>query len=144
MRVHESGIDATIEVLRDLRMRAHDQRPGWRKVGRHLRDAVDRQFDSEGQYLNGRRWQPLSPPYAAKKKSAGFSGGILTRTGQMRRSFRTLSITKNSIVFGSRMDRAEWHHRGHGNNPTRPIFSGGRRVTRDINRILTDYIVNGT
>lgn len=141
--VHNNGIDANIEVLRNLRMRAHDQRPGWRKVARHLDKAIERQFDTEGVYLNGRRWTPLSPPYAAKKKSAGFAGGILTRTGQLRRSFRTLRMTKNRLVFGSRLDRATWHQRGTRNMPARPITNGGRRITRDINNILTDYIVNG-
>lgn len=143
MKIHSSGIDANIEVLRDLRMRARDQRPGWAKVARHLETVVDRQFDSEGRYLNGRRWAPLSPPYAVKKKAAGFSGGILTRTGRLRRSFRTIRVTKNRLVFGSRLDRAAWHQHGTRKMPARPITNGGRRITRDINRILSDYIVRG-
>lgn len=142
--VHENGIDANIEVLRDLRMRAHDQRKGWRKVGRHLKRAVDRQFDSEGVYLNKRRWQPLNPEYAARKRAAGFAGGILTRTTVMRKSFRVMGITKNRLVFGSTDEKAVWHHQGRGNNPRRRILNGGIGVTRDINKILTDYITKGT
>lgn len=142
--VHDrDDIGVQVEVLKMLAMRAHDQRKGWRRVGRHLKDAVDRQFTTEGVYLNKRRWKALSPDYASRKKAAGFSGGILTRTRVMRKSFRTLSITKNRLVFGSLLDRASWHHHGSGNLPRRRIINGGIGVTRDINRILRDFIVEG-
>lgn len=142
--IHVSGMEASLRILRDLRIRAHDQRPGWRRVNRYLKNAVERQFDSQGVYLNGRRWQPLSPPYASRKRSAGFSGGILTRTGEMSRSFRILAMTKNRLVFGSRLDRAIWHQEGRGNNPRRPILNeNNRRVSRDINGILNDYLTEG-
>lgn len=141
--VYDNGIDANIEVLRDLRGRAHDQRPAWRKAARELDRAVDRQFDTEGVYLNRRRWKPLSPPYATKKKMAGFATGILTRTGELRRSFRIQRITKNKMVYGSSNEKAAWHHQGRGNNPRRPILNGGRRVTKSINSILSDYIRDG-
>jgi phage gpG-like protein len=141
--VKETGIGPNIEVLRDLRMRAHDQRPGWRKVGRHLRRVTAEQFTSEGVRLNRRRWKPLSPAYAVRKRADGFNGPILTRTGELRRSFRVLSIRKNRLEFGSTNEKAVWHHEGRGHNPTRRILNEGIGITRDINKILTDYIANG-
>lgn len=141
--IHDNDIDANIEVLRDLKMRAHDQRKGWRRAGRHLKRAVEMQFRTEGVYLNKRKWKPLSPPYLAAKRAAGFSGPILTRTTAMRRSFRVLSITRNRLVFGSTDDKAAWHQHGAGNLPRRRILNGGIGVTRDVNKILSAYIREG-
>lgn len=139
----DDSIGANIRVFRELRSRARDQRPAWAAVGRELKRNVELQFDTQGVYLSGKRWKPLDPPYARKKKAAGFATGILVRTGTLRKSFRTMRISKNSIIFGSRLDRAAWHHKGKGNNPRRQILPDERRATRDINRILSDYIRNG-
>lgn len=141
--IHDADreIGIAIEVLKELQIRAHDQRKGWRRVGRHLKHAVEMQFRTEGVFLNRRRWKPLSPPYLARKRAEGFTGGILTRTRLMRRSFRVLSITKNRLVFGSLDEKAAWHQRGAGNLPRRKILNGGVGVTRDVNRIMKDYLI---
>lgn len=141
--VHDNSIDANIELIRMLGMRAHDQRKGWRRVGRHLKQTIDLQFRTEGVHLNKRRWQALNPDYAARKRAAGFTGGILTRTREMRKSFRVMKITKNTLVFGSQLDRAAWHHHGSGVLPRRRIINGGVGITRDVNRILTEFIREG-
>ncbi len=139
-KVTITGHDAALRMMRELRLRANDQRPAWREVGRYMRRITREQFRTEGVRLLGRRWQPLSPPYAARKRAMGFTTGILRRTGRMARSFRVLDIRKDSMTYGSRMDRARWHQTGAGNNPERPILVANRRVSRDINRILTDYL----
>lgn len=141
--VRDNTLDANIELIRMLGMRAHDQRKGWRRVGRHLKQVTAEQFTTEGVRLNRRRWQALNPDYASRKRAAGFTGGILTRTGEMKRSFRVLKIRKNMLEFGSTLDRAAWHHHGGGNLPRRKILNAGRGITRDVNRILTDYIIEG-
>ena len=143
MRIHTDGdaeIGIAIKVLKDLQIRAHDQRKGWRRVGAHLKRTVDLQFRTEGVYLNRKKWKPLSPPYLAAKRKAGFTGGILTRTRFMRRSFRTLKITKNRLVFGSLDDKAAWHQHGAGNLPRRRILNANVAVTRDVNKIMKNYL----
>lgn len=45
-------------------------------------------FDTEGRQI-GEKWKALKPSYLAAKRKAGYSGGILERTGEMRKSFKS-------------------------------------------------------
>lgn len=144
-RVVMSGDEESVRIFRRLRDRVEDVRPAWKDVGDYLRRRMREQFATEGRSL-GRRWDPLSPSYRARK--AG-NKGILDLTGGMRRSFTTKGRDhiehgyRRSFVFGSRHKLAPFHQEGTRQMPQRPILYAGRGVRKDINRMLEDYIVRG-
>jgi phage gpG-like protein len=73
----------------------------------------DTVFASEGQALNGERWQELAPSTKAEKSRDWPGRGILEREGTMRRSY-TSDITPTSLFITNSDPKFLFHQLGTG------------------------------
>lgn len=147
MGMRQRGIDDAVRRLRLIGERAGDLTPAWPGVGDIIADAMTQQFATAGA-AGGRAWAPLKPEYRAWKIRKGFSPEILIKTGEMRGTLvsRPMDIEdydKTSAEFGTKDQKASWHQRGAGNLPKREILFADKKMSRDVNAVLADYILRG-
>jgi hypothetical protein len=89
-RIDFQGLAESEKQLLRLAALLRDLRPFWPQVSRLFISWISRQFESEGAFLLGHRWEPLSPEYA-RRKALMFPGkGILSAEGDLRRAATSL------------------------------------------------------
>lgn len=124
VRVVITGIQESREKLDRLALFLSDLRPFWPRVVPLFIGWMARQFESEGTYLNGRRWAALSPEYRARKAVTHPSRTILIRDRDLRQAAsrphrfarpRTLTLT-------IRDPKAGFHQSGTPRMPARPLL----------------------
>ncbi len=149
MRAAITGDQAALRQLHELRARAADARPAWPAVGGVVAGEVREQFASGGaRFGRGQRWSPLDPAYLRRKRAAGFSGGILVRTGALRDSLtsRPMSIeryTPDSARFGTSDPKAHFAQGVRRRGRARPVLDVTREMRRRINKKLSNYLTDG-
>jgi phage gpG-like protein len=142
------GDDVIERELLRFEGRALNVMPAAMTIMEDIRDAVGRQFDSEGGYGSG-GWAPLAQSTIDQKVAAGYPSEILHRTLRLRRSLTEVggdnisTATPDGFVFGSNVEYGEYHQRGTVNMPQRrPLeFTQADKVLW-IKR-LQRYIVTG-
>lgn len=123
---YEVALARMVALLTDLR-------PFWPRLTPLFIAWMREQFASEGEFMLGARWAPLSPDYVARKLRDYPGKGILYATGQLReRASRPRRIvTPTSVTFeipefprrdGRRMDPA-WFMEGTDRMPARPLWA---------------------
>lgn len=80
------GLDDGQRKLERLTALLLDLRPFWPVVSKLAVEWIGRQFDSQGSFLLGHRWAPLSTEYAAWKTVNYPGKGILSAEGDLRRA----------------------------------------------------------
>ena len=136
--------------LKAVARRAENPEGVWPRVGQYLSFTANRQFVTEGMYLLGRPWKPLTSKYRLRKIRMGGSRKILRFSGDMASTLtsRPMSIEQYSgdtATFGSRDPKVAWHHRGTYRdgkrvNPPRPILPFNETVREDIKEIMIAYV----
>lgn len=121
----------------------------WVRVGAIVSKNINRQFVTEGSWF-GTPWLPLKPRYRLWKMAHGYSRKTLVASGEMRSSFtsRPMSIeiySGKEARFGSRNQKAIWHHNGthrHGKriNPPRKIMGNNPEMQREIADVVRTYV----
>lgn len=107
------------------------------KVGAQLMlGSVDRNFRSSGRPA---QWVPLSPAYARRKLSQGYSSKPLIRTGIMKASIAP-KIDSHSFRVGTSLSYARYHQFGTSRMPKREFVLFQAGDIRDINKIVLEYI----
>jgi phage gpG-like protein len=134
-------------VFELVRFRPEDMDKMVRSVDLKFTRMMRRLYATEGA-SGGARWEPLSARYARQKVLDGFSGGILTRTGGLRRTLQNYGNPQHvarwqgtSMVFGTTHRLASIHDRGvPGRLPARtPIQLTMRQRTRLAEAIREQY-----
>ena len=101
-------------------------------------------FRTEGEAGLGRRWEPLSPAYAAEKARRFPGRTILIREGGLRQAAsrtrrdatpRTLTMTIESVM-------APLHQEGTRRMPPRPLIPSHLPIAwgRDVDRAADEYV----
>jgi len=131
--------------------RARDMRPVWDVGAAAFRLEMDRQFRTQGRYLLGERWVPLSPAYAHRKPQPPAPFGILYRSGELYRSLHDASHpdhvyvrTQTAMEIGTRVPYAAYHQYGTRKMPARPIIKVRGAYIRLLVRAAVAWILRGT
>jgi phage gpG-like protein len=95
-------------------------------VAVRLREAAEKQFDSEGSYASG-GWAPLAAGTVAEKARKGLDPRILHATGALEQSLVTKfdpnhveRLSADTLTFGSTVPYGGYHQTGTGRMPKRP------------------------
>jgi phage virion morphogenesis protein len=114
--------------------RGTNTRPLMQRLAQRLHFIVDENFEKEGR---PRRWRPLNPATIRQRKRKGYTGNILQRTGQLKRSI-TEKVTNTEAIVGTNLKYAGVHQFGSRkqNIPARPFL----KVTKDDIGILTNMV----
>jgi phage gpG-like protein len=83
------GQQQLVRRLRGIRAEALNWKPAFDEASKDLQGIFANDvFQTEGRAVGKKRWQPLSPAYAARKARLYPGKGILEATGTMRNSFK--------------------------------------------------------
>lgn len=121
---------------------ADDLREPFAKMADDFVRIEGERFDAEGP-----GWAPLSPRYA-RWKEANYPGRpILVREGHLRESLTggagfVREITKDSMVLGSSVKYALYHHRGGSRLPMREVVRLSAEDRTRWAKILQAYLVS--
>lgn len=147
LRMTIVGEQVFARTLQGLEERAEDLRPVWDKLANRFGSAMKRQFSSEGRY-GGSGWAPLSPDYAAAKARMWPGQPILVASGGMRagltdQPFDVDVREPHMFIVGTMDPKAEWHHKGAGRLPRRPVVQLPETEKRDWVKELQRFYVTG-
>ena len=84
----------------------------------------------------GERWEALSPKTEARKRKAGFIGGILVRTGALSKSING-SLSGRTLKWWSNDPKVSFHQHGTRLMPARPIFV---TTKQDVSNLVSDLV----
>lgn len=139
------------DVLRRLylmRRRARDARPIWPKFLLQVRLHNEEVFIRQGS--GGRKWKPLSPPYARWKYARVGPMPILQFSGALKDSVTGTSMDiermgRRRVEWGSRDRKAAWHQFGTDRNgrphmPARPFLTIDRRLLAKGRELMVEHI----
>lgn len=139
------------ELLR-FGQRAVDARESLEDVATIMREATERQFESQGAYASG-GWPALAASTVRRKANEGLDPRILHATGLLRESLTRKfgrghieRVTSNALHFGTRVPYAIYHQssRPRTKIPYRPPVGLTEGDKRRIVRTLQRSIVKGT
>lgn len=150
MRVEIKGLRSASQRIKMTGERSESLRPVWPKIERYLREQFLRQFETDGAAL-GRPWKPLEARYAAEKAAEGLRD-ILVSTGGLRASYlgegrwKVSEQTDSTLRVGSKHPLAHIHQRGtpRGHVPARPVLQVTAEMKREVRKMISDYLMNGT
>lgn len=148
MGISIHGAEAADQLLRDMAHRAHDLTPVWPAVGDMLALAEREQYASEGTYLTGKAWAPLSPRYLAWKTGHGYPAHIEILTGSTlskltSRPMDVETYTRTSAEFGVKGKIAFWQQYGTRKMPARPLIRLTETTSNKANSLIARWVVKG-
>lgn len=148
------SIDGEVQYSRAFDMlaaEAGDLSEPLSEIGDSLLNAVERQFDTQGE-IGGSPWKALDSAYAAWKLAHFGVKPILVRTGDMKAA----ALDKHNVVVTPRKltyevkgldedgndlgERAAWHQRGSGNLPQRKIVEMPASERRNWDRLIVAWL----
>ena len=136
--------------LAGMALRTSHMRPYWTAIVRDFRRMMVRQFDTQGRYLNGRTWTPLSQNRKNQKAKQTLDPRILHATRRMRKAFTTgqemrRMETETTLILQPDIRYASIHQRGSadGHVPKRQIVKLNRMHQRRWARGLGTFIKTG-
>jgi phage virion morphogenesis protein len=122
-----------------------DYGPLLRKVAIVLRSDVLRCFD-ESRSPDGTPWAPLKPQTVRRRRGGGGGAKPLRDTGILMLSATAAGarghverLTATSLVFGSNLNRAQWHQGGTKTIPARPFVGLSQRAVGIIESMCADF-----
>jgi hypothetical protein len=125
------GDEEAERQIRRLALFISDLRPFWPRVSRLFVGWMRLQFDSEGAFFGvGRKWTPLSPAYAERKRILWGERPILQASGQAKRAamspIRIPGPRSLTLVIDDAGPAHEailqYHQDGGPNLPRRPVM----------------------
>lgn len=143
-----SGInnDDFVEYLSALGLRMHEFQPVMERFGAYLvNEHIPRQFKRQG---TPKRWAPLSPAYAERKRRLHGRLPILVLSNRMRRGFR-YKVTKRTLRVINRVKAGQkgrgaprwtYHQNGTSTMPARPMLQITRYDYRRLREFARDYL----
>lgn len=154
------GLPKRIEQFNAMRVRALDMRPVFELGHTMFMTEEAAQFQSQGAYLTGQPWQPLSPKYAARRlheiQSYLATGaptqpfGILRRTGRLLGSLvqsgspeHVNVIQLQSAAYGSTVPYGIFHQRGSARLPQRIVIKVRKRFAQLLKKAQLAYLLSG-
>lgn len=84
----------------------------------------------------GERWVPLSPKSEARKRKAGYIGGILVRTGALSKSING-SLNNRTLKWWSNDPKVSFHQHGTRFMPSRPVIV---TTKQDVSNLVGDLV----
>ncbi len=140
MTVRIEGGKATQDMLRRVSKVMTDMKSGFDSTAEYLLKVftVD-VFESEGA-VYGRRWTPLNPEYAAWKSTRYPGRGILERSGNMRRGFKSVT-TRDYLLIKNGVPYLQKHQKGEG-VPQRIIVDLTQQMKLRVEDILRDDVMS--
>lgn len=128
----EAQVRRTLSRVTD---RIENLEPFYDDFGKYLKEAIENQFDTQGG--RSRRWEPLSPRYAAQKLRRYGSRPILVASGFMRDEVLSAPIRNRNAPSGVELfvevpDYALYHQTG------ATLHHGGRLPQRRIVDLTED------
>ena len=87
-------------------------------------------FEKKGAEFGG--WAKLAPSTIMAKARMGYPLTPLVATGQMKRAFRTLSLSKDTVVVGNETEYYPYHQLGTKNIPRRVMISLNAKLEKQI------------
>lgn len=146
MDVEIDGSDAydASRRMRQLQLVLSDFRPFWPMLVPMFVRWMGQQFASEGAFLNGARWVPLSPTYAAYKAVRYPGRSILYAEGDMRRAASMPQRVENTPTrFTLRIQdpKIGFHQAGDG-VPVRKVLPARlpRHALDEVHDLADDYV----
>ncbi len=126
------------EVLKKIVAKTNDLSTLWADVSTILISSTKERFDTTKTSPDGKKWQPLSPEYAAFKKSVKPGVGIL-RFDDHLIDLKD-DISPNELIVGSEMKYARRMQLGGGGVAARPYLGISDEDREEIYQsLLTHY-----
>lgn len=119
--------------------------PAFKKTEKMQNKEIQEAFKVAGKNINGKPWKSLSSKYLQQKIKAGFQTQILVRTQKMRKSFKTIKLTKKDLQITSKgVDYFPTHQLGSKkkNIPQRQILGHSSRMIKRTLTIFQTYLIN--
>lgn len=153
--IHARGAREADEQIRRIALFVSDLRPFWPRVSRLFVGWMRLQFESEGAFWSsGRRWTPLSPAYAERKRILWGERPILQASGQARdaasKPIRTVTPRSLTLTIDDSGPEHEailgYHQEGGPRLPRRPIIGDELpplvelELRREAEHYLTDLL----
>lgn len=117
----------------------------WKFVGDESADRIRVHTTKGGKDVEGRKFQPYSTSYKARKASGKFKNQSSTSTkvdlqltGDMMRNLQTRGFTKNNVIIGWRAENAqkiEWNA-----DMGRTVTSNVRPVPKGVERFILNEV----
>jgi phage virion morphogenesis protein len=119
--------------------RGTNTRPLMQRLVQQLHHDVDENFEKEGRP----KWRPLQPATLKERARKGYTGKILERTGQLKRSF-TEKYTDTEAIVGTNLKYAAVHQFGSTkkNIPARPFLKVTNEGVSKYTNIVKQYILD--
>lgn len=137
-----SAFERRIDQYRDA---VRNMQDAFDEYGRYLvTRAIPQNFAREGY---GRKWQPLNPAYAERKRRAVGNKPILVHSGDLKKGFRwkatprTLQILNREMVNGYNLYQI--HQEGTKHIPARPMVFIGAAQQRKFTEIIQSHLYRG-
>lgn len=150
------GIDITVTGERENARRimragerGMDMRPIFHVLSDDWEDIMDEHFETEGA-RSGRRWRSLSDSRIAQKAAQDLDPRILHATLDLRKSLTShpvwgsiKQVRPHSLLRGTSIYYAEYHHEGTRRVPQRRVFVFTNRDRAAWHDVMTDFVING-
>ncbi len=132
----QRGLDHLQAVIN--RLQNPDFDPLLDAIGAMVLAQTEERIASEKTDPQGGAWAPLSPAYAARKRSGG---GILELEGDLRDSL-TFLVSGQSVEVGSNLVYAATHQfgRDEANIPARPFLGLSAENEEEINELIDTWV----
>jgi hypothetical protein len=96
------GEKQLVRRLRGIREEAVNWQPAFDEASKELQEIFANDvFQTQGRAIGQKKWQPLSPAYAARKERLYPNKGILEATGRMRNSFKRMFAPDMGAVWNA-------------------------------------------
>jgi len=132
-----------VNLLNKLKKKTEDMTPAMRVIAGIMHDAVEENFEKEGQP----RWIALAPATIKQRTKKGkWPGKILQQTGQLASSISEKATSKSAIVgtnkvYGAIQQLGGKAGRGHKVTiPARPFLKLDNRALEAIRNTILSYI----
>lgn len=144
-----TGGDKVLAMFDGIIARTKDASPGFRNADQVFRRLMTSQFASQGSWMSGVPWSPLTPRYAARKLRIVGNQPILVFRGTMRGSLRSItdstvrSYSRDEGVYGTSDKKAKWHQTGTRHMPARPLIEANERTATEMLTPVIRWIFQG-
>jgi len=132
-----------VSLLKNLSKKVEDMTPVMRIIAGIMHDAVEENFEKEGQP----KWTPLAPATIKQREKKGhWPGKILQQSGQLASSISKKATSKSAIVGTNKVYAAIQQFggkagRGHKVTiPARPFLKLDNKALNDIKNAILSYI----
>lgn len=122
--------------------------PAMKEISKMQHKEVQEAFKVSGKNITGSPWKPLRPNTVKEKIRSGFQTRILERTGRMKSSFVTKTLTAKSIRIANTAPYFPQHQQGKSGGtfgakiPKRQMLGHSDRMVTNAMNIFQTFITN--